>query len=74
MTGILENQGSSRTRIERLAARVPPAEQPPRMNPFLRDMESASAFATAYGIRSEVVQKYPRELGDHPFQGREAVI
>ena len=45
-----ENEGSSRMRIDRPAARVPPAEHPPRMNPFLRETQSASTFAIAYQI------------------------
>jgi hypothetical protein len=48
VTGVSENEGSSRTRIVRPAARVPPADWPPIINPFLRDTESASTFATAY--------------------------
>jgi len=37
----------------------PQAEQPPRMNPFLRDTESASTFPIAYRAHSDVERGQP---------------
>ena len=60
-------------RIDRPAARVPPAEQPPRIHPFLRETESASTFAIAYQI-NQSRSRDALEQEVYPFQGRGAVI
>src|SRR5579863_8096899 len=75
---VSRKKGSSRMRMARPAARVAPAEPPPRMTPFsLGDMERESALVMACRcecIQWEAVNMPPEEIENHPFQGRKAVV
>ncbi len=76
--GVPQKRGSSRTRMARPAARVAPAEHPPRMIPFsLGDIARDSALAMAYRcglIQRGLVGTLPEEVENHPFQGRKTVV
>ncbi len=72
MIGVPQKRGSSRTRMARPAARVAPAEHPPRMIPFsLGDIARDSALAMAYRcglIQRGLVGTLPEEVENHRKQ------